>query len=249
MAKEKNLDNLSADDIIMSGSPSVAQEDTGWGVPGVPQYKLLDDDDSSAKHGPLIHTRSLPLPLRVKSGKITPDKLIISTASEDIEIPWVKIKFISLGMVAEKSEVDAKPFQFQKIMTGLLKGHEAAKDDKIVSFREVNLLDFFADGMDEPIRIDSSNVNYKAFLGKMSYSSFQNFFRLVHDITVNCKEARFTENVRNFLLWKKDKVKKYPALHEYEDEFMNCYNRLDKMLTWDQIDFTRNAWQQEEWTD
>lgn len=242
-------DNMNADDIIMNESSKVFEEDTGWGVPGVPQYKLLDDDDAQTKRGPLIHTRSLPLPLRVKSGKITPEKLIIATAAEDIEIPWCKIKFVSVGLIAEKSEVDAKPFQFQKIMTGLMKGHEAAKDDKIVSFREVNLMDIFADGMDEPIRIDSSSVNYKSFLGKMSYTSFQNYFRLVHDIAIKCTEARFSENIRIFLLWKKDKVKKYSALHEYEDELMNCYNNLDKQLTWDKIDFTRQAWQQDEWKD
>lgn len=222
----------------------ISQED-GWGECGEAQYDLIEDVEKA--HGPLQHRRVMPLPLRVKSGTINEAKLSVETANESIDIPWSKVRLVALGMVCERSEVEPEAYQLQRMVRGMVKG-KGKDDDKIVNIRETNLMDLYVDGIDEPIRFDSAHVNYRSLLPSVSFVSFQNFFRLVHTVASHCPSAMFTPSVVHFLQWKRDKLQRFGALHDFEDDTQSRLAALDKQVPFDQLDFSRRTWAQE-WSD
>lgn len=216
---------------------------------GVPGYVLREDP--SRPRGPLRHDRSLPLPLRVKSGSFQPDRLVVETAKEILEIPWVAVRLVALGLVEEKVETEATAYNLEKMMGGmsrLVRGSGGRDENRITSTRETYLLDLYVQGNPEPLRFDSSHLNYRAFLGQISYVSFQNFFRLVHGLASRATEARFSPALVHFLARRRDQVQRFPALYEFELDTQARLQALERQAAWSDLDLGRSTWA-EEWAE
>lgn len=214
-----------------------------------PGYTLREE--ATRPRGPLRHDRSLPLPFRVKSGQIKDDVLLLETANEVVEVPWDDVRMVALGMIHERMETDAAAYNIEKMMSGMtrmVKGGGGRDESKITSMRETHLVDLYVAGRQEPFRLDSAHVNYKAFLGQISYVSFQNFFRLVHALTSHARAAKFNDPLVHFLARRRDRVHRFNAVYDFEVDIQNKMQALDQQPGWDKLSLERNTWA-EEWVE
>lgn len=214
-----------------------------------PAYMLREE--VARPRGPLRHERSLPLPFRVKSGQIREDVLVLETSSEVIEVPWDDVRMVALGTVLERMETDAAAYNIEKMMSGMtrmVKGGGGRDESKITSMRETHLIDLYVVGRQEPFRIDSAHVNYKAFLGQISYVSFQNFFRLVHGLASHARSAKFNDPLVHFLARRRDRMHKFNAVYDFEVDIQNKLQALDQQPGWDKLSLERSTWA-EEWVE
>lgn len=228
----------------------------GDSAPTAPSYTLREE--AARPRGPLRHDRSLPLPFRVKSGQIRDDVLVLETSSEVVEVPWADIRMVALGMILERVEQAASAYEstlifgsMEKMMGGvgrMVKGGGGRDDSKITGMREIHLIDLYVAGRQEPFRLDSAHVNYKAFLGQISYVSFQNFFRLVHALASHARSARFNEPLVHFLARRRDRLHRFHAVYDFEVDIQNKMNALDQQPGWDSLSLERNTWA-EEWVE
>lgn len=205
----------------------------------------------NSSNSPLRHGRSLPLPLRIKTGSIGDEKFVAENHKEHHEIPWEQVKMVCLGMIAERQETEVAAYVTEKVISDMgrsIKGGRSADDGRIVSFRETQVLDVFVEGFSEPLRFESGIINYRAFLGKISFVSFQNFFKFVHTFVSHCKESRFNENVKKFLSWQRYDLQSWPSFDEYNADLSRYMAILDKLLRYEDLDLSRTSWAQE-WTD
>ncbi|MBQ7567861.1 hypothetical protein IJT17_03560 [bacterium] len=212
---------------------------------------MSDRRNAVVTNTPLNHGRSLPLPLRVKTGSFCDDKLIAETAKERYEIPWDSIKLVCLGFVAERYDTEAAAYVTEKMINDvgrMVKGGGDSSDGRIVSFKESHVLDVCAEGFAEPLRFEGGIINYRAFLGSVSFVSFQNFFRFVHTFVSHCRQARFNANVKNFLAWQRFELRRCAAFHEHNEEVAQALADPSDMLTFADLDLSRSAWAQE-WFD
>lgn len=215
------------------------------------------DDECLVHDGPLFHKRATPLPTRIKTGRIGEETLEAESASSSISVKWEDIEYVALGMIQERSEQDANAYKIQRLvknMGRIASGTQADEKDKIISYKSINYLDIFCRDREEPLRFDSSFINYRSFLGaRVSHVSFQNYFRLVHGICSHCRQARFTQSVQAFLNWKRDKVKVFQAVHDFENDTFIVLSRGTRLLNWEDLNFSRDSWaegwQQEGGTD
>lgn len=206
-----------------------------------------EEGDSLPEHLPLFHKRATPLPNRIKSGYFTDEALVGETSGATIEIPWDSIEHVALGMIIERSEQDASAYKVQKLVKNfsrMAQGNVRDDDkDKIVTLKPTNFLDIYCSNREEPLRFDSSSINYRSFLkDKLSHVSFQNFFRLVREICQHSQKACFTDSVQAFLEWKRDKVKTYNTVHDFEHDTFLCFSRGRHLVSWADLDFTRTGW-------
>lgn len=213
-------------------------------------YQLREE--RGASRGPLKHERSLPLPLRVKSGQIKDDVLVLETAHEVVTVPWADVRMVALGVIEEKVEMEATSYNLEKMMGGMsrmIKGGGGRDESRITSTRETNLVDLYVQGRLEPFRIDSAHVNYRSMLqGDMSYISFQNFFRLVHRLAQKATEAHFNEPLSHFLARRRDRVHKFAAVYDFELDTQNRMQSMDDQPGWGDLSFERTSWA-EEWVE
>lgn len=206
-----------------------------------------EGSDASPEHAPLFHKRATPLPNRIKSGYFTEEALVGETSGATIEIPWDSIEHVALGMIVERSEQDASAYKVQKLVKNfsrMAQGNVRDDDkDKIITLKPTNFLDIYSSSREEPLRFDSSSINYRSFLKeKLSHVSFQNFFRLVREICQRSQKAYFTDSVQAFLAWKRDKVKVYNTVHDFEHDTFLCFSRQRHLVAWSDLDFTRTGW-------
>ncbi len=215
--------------------------------PPLPGFVLREELDRP--RGPLRHERSLPLPMRVKTGAFHEDRLVVETAQEILEIPWEKVRLVALGAMLERRETDTDAYNIEKMMGGVSRMLRGGVDkSKVVSKHESYFLDLYVQGLHEPLRFDAALVNYRAFLGRVSYVSFQNFFRLVHGIATRATAARFTPGTGHFLAWRRDHLHFFHALHEFETDSQARLADLESQQAWSDLDLTRTAWA-EEWVE
>lgn len=206
-----------------------------------------EESEPGAEHFPLFHKRATPLPNRIKSGHFTENALVGETSGATVEIPWENIEHVALGMIVERSEQEASAYKMQKLVKNfsrMAQGNVRDDDkDKIITLKPTNFLDLYCSDREEPLRFDSSSINYRSFLkDKLSHVSFQNFFRLVREVCQHCQKADFTESVQAFLAWKRDKVKMYNTVHDFEYDTFLCLSRGRHLVTWADLDFTRTGW-------
>ena len=197
-----------------------------------------------------IHERSLPIPLRVKTGEFKEQTFVAETANEKYEIAWDKVKLVCLGFVAERYDTEAAAYVTEKVindMGRMVKGGDSS-EGRIVSYIESHVLDVCVEGLAEPLRFESGIINYRAFLGRVSYVSFQNYFKFVHTFVSRCRQARFNENVKLFLAWQRRELHRCAAFHEHNEEVALSLNKLDSLLRFEDLDLSRTSWAQE-WTD
>ncbi|MDO5296441.1 MAG: hypothetical protein Q4F00_07400 [bacterium] len=196
------------------------------------------------------HGRSLPLPLRVKTGSFSDGFLIAETAKEKYKIAWDKIKLVCLGFVSEKYDTEAAAYVTEKMindMGRMVKGGDSS-EGRIVSFKESHVLDVCVEDLPEPLRFESGIINYRAFLGRVSFVSFQNFFKFVHEFVSHCRQARFNDNVKHFLAWQRHELHRCAAFHEHNEEVAVSLGKLDSLLRFADLDLSRTSWAQE-WSD
>ncbi len=221
----------------------------------VPEIKGVDINELMLDATPLIsaggtlhHGRSQPLPLRVKSGSFSDTGFSADTAQETYDVPWEKVRLVCVGLVAERSVTDSAAYVTEKMVSDvgrMIKGG-SADNGKIVSIVESNVLDAFIEDMSEPLRFDSSLLNYRSFLGRdMAFVSFQNFFKFVHKFVSHCRNSRFSPTVAKFLSWKRYEIQRYPSFYEYNEEATNNLAHLEVMLGYDDLDLSRTTWAQE----
>lgn len=196
-----------------------------------------------------VHGRSTPLPKRVKVGKVTEQTLQFFLPDQElIEFPWDQIELMALGLIEEAATDVSGPKGAMRQMFGKLTGKASENEErKTRQVREIYLLDVYIKNHDQPFRMDSATVNYKSFLGAdMSYVSFQNFFRLATRLARHAVNARFDEALVAFFTRRKDGVKKFPAVYDYELELQQSRQKLEHLATHDQLKLDRETWA-EEW--
>lgn len=201
--------------------------------------------------GPPGHHRSLPLPLRVKTGRLHEEALLMETAQDAFRIPWGEVSLFALGLIQEKVETETAAYNMERMMQGvskMLKGGARRGEGSITSHRETCLLDLYVRDRPDPFRFDSAHVNYRALLGEVSYVSFQNFYRLVHQLACRCTAARFTPTAQVFLSRRRDKPPRFGAAYDFELDSLQRLQGLSDQLTWDQLELDRTSWA-EEWSD
>lgn len=208
---------------------------------------LEEREGASLPNGPLLHQRTTPLPLRIKSGHFTEEALVGETPQGTVEIPWSEVEYVALGMIVERSEQEAEAYKVQRLVKGISRmatgGSPSDDKDKIVSYKPTNYLDLYCRGREAPLRFDSLSVNYRGFLGpNLSHVSFQNFFRLVREVCRRCSQAQFLQGIKPFLAWDRDHMRKYQAVHDFENETFLAITRRQKLIPWSELDFTRTGW-------
>ncbi len=194
------------------------------------------------------HNRSTPLPRRVKSGKVTDACLTVESAEgEPLEIPWDQVELMALGLIEETPTDVSGPKGAMRQMFGKLTGKASDNEErKMRQVREVYLLDVFAKNHDRPLRMDSATVNYKAFLGgDMSFVSFQNFFRLATRLARHAVNSKFDESLVHFFNRRRDQVRKYPAIYDYELELQQLHHKLPQLPGHDQLKLEKETWADE----
>ncbi|MBQ7502067.1 hypothetical protein IJT93_05045 [bacterium] len=196
--------------------------------------------------GTLHHKRVTPLPTRIKSGTIGEDTLQLESAHKLFEIPWAEIEYVALGMIQEKVEQDATAYKMQKLVESSANrknGSIDSKTGKLVSYKPTYILDIYCRGRNDCLRFDAAYVSYRSFLGKnICHVSFQNFFRMVHDICSRCTQAYFTKEVAYFLTWNRDKLKFYDSLNDFENDIFILRSKTERFLSWEEMDFSRSSW-------
>ncbi|MGM9992543.1 MAG: hypothetical protein ACI376_06845 [Candidatus Bruticola sp.] len=208
---------------------------------------LSDNDALINGNAPIFHKRAKPLPNRIKSGSFSETMITGETTGDIIEVPWECIEYVALGMIIERSEQDASAYKVQKLMRNfsrMAQGnvHEDDKD-KIVTLKPTNFLDIYCSDREEPLRFDSSSINYRSFFKeKLSHVSFQNFFRLVREVCLHSRKAYFTDSVKAFLTWNRDRVKIYNTVHDFEHDTFLCLTKGRHLVSWSDLDFTRLGW-------
>ncbi|MGI5842964.1 MAG: hypothetical protein ACOX9B_02095 [Candidatus Xenobium sp.] len=226
------------------GIPEDQTQSEGYHPP-LPGFVLREEIDRP--RGPLRHERSLPLPMRVKTGSFHEENLVVETAQDILEIPWENVRLVALGAILEHRETDTDAYNIEKMMGGVSRMLRGGVDkSKVISKHESFFLDLYVQGLSEPLRFDAALVNYRSFLGRVSYASFQNFFRLVHGIATRATTARYTPGAGHFLARRRDHLHFFHALHEFEIDSLACLADLESQQTWSDLDLTRTAWA-EEW--
>ncbi|MBQ7530034.1 hypothetical protein IJT10_09100 [bacterium] len=199
----------------------------------------------SVPQGTLFHKRTSPLPIRVRAGSIYEEGLSYESARESGRIKWPEVRYVALGLIKERVEQNSSNYLMQRVVEGMKKGGASSGKDegKIVSYKSTYLLDIYLHDHSELLRFDSSFVNYRSFLKeRTAHVSFQNFFRLVHDICIRCKGAEFTASVAPFLLWQRDKVRDYVSIYDYENEVFLNISRHEHLTKYVDLDFSRDSW-------
>lgn len=232
---------------VQAGEPAQSEVSRGSWQPPLPRFVLREEVDRP--RGPLRHERSLPLPLRGKRGSFQEDRLVVETASEAMEIPWEHVRLVAVGVIREFRETETQAYQIEKWASTASRMVRGGMDkSRVVSKHETYLMDLYIQGLHEPLRFDSAQVDYRAFLDKVLYVSFQNFFRLVHGLVSRATSARFTPGTVFFVTWNRDHLPIFSAIHEFELDAGTRLKDLERQAAWADLDLTRSRWA-EEWTE
>ena len=175
------------------------------------------------------------VPIRIKSGHIENEALIIETSGSLQTIPFDSIEYICLGMIEEKLTTSDPPkSNMRNMIQGLLGGGDKADKNKKIqpSSRTTHILDIYIKDTQAPFRIDSSSINYKEFLGKISYVSADNFRLLVTNICSMSKQSKFNAPLGTFLTRGKEKPQIFDSRHEFELTSVKKRQELEKEPSW-----------------
>ncbi len=182
------------------------------------------------------------LPIRVKGGTIHPEHLFLETAEEIIEVPWEKIKLLSLGVIEEKVGMEELPRSFiRNVLRSIFYG------EKMKEVRKTYLLDIFVEGAEVPFRLDSSFINYRSFLPRPSHISIQNFKKLLNIFVHQARDSRLALSLVAFLCGRMTEVKGFGSIYDYEIELENIKNNLGLQVPQCEVELT-DFWETEDET-
>lgn len=190
--------------------------------------------------GAVHHTRSTPLPMRCRAGLINEDHLTL----EGVEIPWNTVRLLAVGQIHHTLGDMEGPKTMMRQMFGKVMGKDA-KDDRGKSprYQEFVFLDVIAKGYESPFRLESANINYRQFLeGEVAFISWHNFYKLVVRIARHATEAHLTESAQAFLNRRREQMKKFGAVYDFEMDTQHCLSRLDTLPVAGASDLSRENW-------
>lgn len=191
--------------------------------------------------GPLKHERAVPLATRIKTGEIRDGALILESAHESFEIAWEDVRLVALGYIEESLSSEGPRSTLRKMLGKMMSGGGGADEERIrPTTRQTYLLDLYVEGYAAPFRLESGNLNYRAFLGAadVSYVSFQNFFRLVTRLGRASQKACFDRAAVAFLARRREMVDPYRAVYDFELDSQNVLADLEgRALPWSEVSF------------
>lgn len=171
------------------------------------------------------------LPNRVKSGEFVPQGMSFETGSGRSSVSWPQIELITLGIIEENvGDQPGSKSGLRSMVRKMFFGENQQEQQRVRKIRDVYLLDVFVRDQQQPYRIDGTTVNYRAFLGRVSYASSQNFQRLIGRIVDESVEARLDSSVIAFLGGQRDKIKRYGGVYDFELESSQNRDRLASLM-------------------
>jgi len=172
-----------------------------------------------------------PMPLRVKSGGLEPDVLLIYTANSVNKIDWAKVELLSLGIIREEVIGGKTPKSVVRMrLRQMLLGDDSKNSDKVQAFRDTYLLDIYVRGEESPYRIDSSNVDYRSFLLKCGYSSSKNFRILLKKIAFYSRNSRLDPGIVAYLKRIKENLRIYKTVYDFELDSQKYRINLERLV-------------------
>lgn len=196
--------------------------------------------------GQVLHERGIPLALRVRTGFFEESGLNL----EGAQVAWDDIEYISMGIIHHSLGSMEPPKGMIRQVVGKITGKNDRAEQKVQRYQESTFLDLYSSKHDAPFRLEAAAINYRSFLGKDAlYISKHNFYRLVVRIARGATKARVNESAFNFIQRRRDQVKVYAAVYDYELESQNDLARLTMLRATHEIDLTRDTYVSEEEAD
>jgi len=202
----------------------------GKDAPGGELEPALERKSESS--GPL----SVKVPIRIKSGSFDGEYLHIITSCDERKIPWSHINYICLGCIEETvGGSEAPKSGMRNVIRKLLFGDK--QDDRAKKQTRLQyILDIFVENNEAAFRFDSVNINYKSFLGDVSYISFHNFKRLFQIIVEGAKKSHFNRSAIALLKKRQDRVHRYPSVYDFELDCQQARAHLGREIHWTEIE-------------
>jgi hypothetical protein len=193
--------------------------------------------------GQVLHERGIPLALRVRSGFFEEGGLNL----EGAQVDWADIEYVALGIIHHSLGSMEPPKGMMRSVVGKIMGKNDRAEAKAPRYQESVFLDLYSSKHDAPFRFEAAAINYRSFLGKDAlYISQHNFYRLVVRIARASMAARVNDNAYYYIIRRRDQVKTYPAIYDYELESQNDLGRLEFLRTTTELDLSRDTYTTEE---
>lgn len=171
------------------------------------------------------------LPIRVRSAVLKADPIQVSTSRGDFLIPRDSVVFISFGIIDEEVGFsESRQSSLRKMIRSALFGEDQGTETSPKSFRHVHLMDIFVKGEERPFRIDGAHFNYRSVLDEVSHNSADNFRNLMASLIRSCPNCFFTRSAQGFILRRKEEVKHYNGVYDFEIESQQCRRRMDEQI-------------------
>ena len=197
----------------------------------------------SETSGQVLHERGIPLSLRVRSGFFEEGGLNL----EGAQVSWADIEYIALGIIHHSLGSMEPPKGMMRQVVGKIMGKNDRADAKAPRYQESVFLDLYSSKHDAPFRFEAAAINYRSFLGKDAlYISQHNFYRLLVRIARASTAARVNDNAYYYIIRRRDQVKNYPAIYDYELESQTDLGRLEFLRTTTELDLSRDSYTSEE---
>ncbi|MBS2034391.1 hypothetical protein JST97_05360 [bacterium] len=197
----------------------------------------------SESSGQVLHERGIPLALRVRSGFFEENGLNL----EGAQVDWADIEYIALGIIHHSLGSMDPPKGMMRQVVGKIMGKNDRAEAKAPRYQESVFLDLYSSKHDAPFRFEAAAINYRSFLGKDAlYISQHNFYRLLVRIARASTAARVNDNAYYYIIRRRDQVKTYAAIYDYELESQNDLGRLEFLRTTTELDLSRDSYTSEE---
>lgn len=209
------------------------------------QVEVLSTFDTGERVGPtsVIHERGIPLAQRVRTGAFEDSALNL----EGGVVPYSEIEYIALGVIHHNLGNMEPPKGMMRQVVGKIMGKNDRAESKASRVQESTFLDLYSSAHDAPFRLEAANVNYRAFLGKdAQYISRHNFYRLVVWLARRCSQARVNDGLRAFLERRREGVKTYGAVYDFELETQNELARLESMTAVSDLPLSSDSYANED---
>lgn len=193
--------------------------------------------------GQVLHERGIPLALRVRSGFFEEKGLNL----EGAQVEWADIEYVALGIIHHSLGSMEPPKGMMRSVVGKIMGKNDRAEAKAPRYQESVFLDLYSSKHDAPFRFEAAAINYRSFLGKDAlYISQHNFYRLLVRIARASTAARVNDNAYYYIIRRRDQVKTYAAIYDYELESQNDLGRLEFLRTTTELDLSRDNYTTEE---
>jgi len=211
---------------------------------GVEMITAFDTGEKFGEQPPgaVLHERGIPLAMRVRSGHMENGLNL-----EGAQVAWEDIEFISLGIIHHSLGSMEPPKGMMRQVVGKIMGKSDRAESKNPRYQESIFLDIYSNKHDAPFRLEASNINYRAFLGKEAlYISQHNFYRLLVRIARGAVRAHLNENAYQYIQRRRELVRSHPAIYDYELESQTDLGRLDTLRKTVDVDLTRDSYATED---